>query len=66
MLEIMWPEQCCERSGRPYSSPQVVSRVMAVLQQQMQPKKISTLCSTLSGIRLDLGVLLSWLQPDDV
>ena len=44
--------------GSPYSSTQVVSRFLAVLQQHMQQDWVRTQ----GDIRLDSGVPLSWLR----
>ena len=57
MLESIWSVRCSS-SGQPYSSRQVVSRFLAVLQQQMQ----HDWARTQGDIRLDSGVPLSWLR----
>jgi hypothetical protein len=57
MLESIWSVRCSS-NGQPYSSSQVVSRFLAVLQQQMQ----HDWARTQGDIRLDSGVPLSWLR----
>ena len=57
MLESIWSVRC-EYGGRPYSSTQVVSRFLAVLQQQIQRDWVRTR----GDIRIDSGVPLSWLR----
>jgi hypothetical protein len=57
MLESIWSVRC-ECGGRPYSSAQVVSRFLAVLQQHMQQDWVRTG----GDIRIDSGVPLSWLR----
>jgi hypothetical protein len=57
MLESVWVVRN-DSGGRPYSSGQVVSRFLAVLQQQLQ----QDWARTLGDIRLNSGVPLSWLR----
>jgi hypothetical protein len=60
-LESIWTVRC-ESGGRLYSSTQVVSRFLAVLQQHMRQDWVRTQ----GDIRLDSGVPLSGPQPCDV
>jgi hypothetical protein len=57
MLESIWTVRCTS-SGQPYSSAQVVSRFLAVLQQHMQQDWVRTV----GDIRVGSGVPVSWLR----
>ena len=57
MLESIWVARCASE-GRPFSSAAVIMRFRAALQQQLTQDWLRTQ----RDIRLDSGVLLSWLK----
>ena len=57
VLESIWVVRCSSKGG-PFTSSQVISRFMAVLQQQLK----QDWARTQGDIRLNSGVPLSWLK----
>lgn len=57
MLESIWAVRCSSQ-GKPFGSRQIISRFMAVLQQQLK----QDWARTQGDIRLNSGVPLSWLR----
>jgi hypothetical protein len=57
MLGSIWTTRC-ERSGQPYNSAEVVKRFLSVLERLTQHNR----ARTLTDIRLESGVPLSWLR----